>query len=92
MTAPYRIRPLPQGGVFKVNEDPRKLDEVYMRMLGRDGEKVLTDEVKWLAITHKSFEHGAQGFNDRLAYLGTYNRCILERGSIVNDAHSQAEG
>lgn len=25
---------------------------------------------KWLATTHKSHEHGAQGFNSRLAYLG----------------------
>ena len=25
---------------------------------------------QWLALTHKSFSHGAQGFNDRLAYLG----------------------
>lgn len=26
--------------------------------------------VQWLATTHKSHEHGAQGFNSRLAYLG----------------------
>ncbi|KAK3066442.1 hypothetical protein LTS18_001719 [Coniosporium uncinatum] len=39
-------------------------------MLGNGGEKVLTDEVKWLAITHKSFDHGRRGFNDRLAFLG----------------------
>jgi len=25
---------------------------------------------KWLAVTHKSFDHGRQGFNDRLAFLG----------------------
>jgi large subunit ribosomal protein L15 len=25
---------------------------------------------QWIALTHKSFEHGAQGFNDRLAFLG----------------------
>lgn len=25
---------------------------------------------KWLALTHKSFDHGRRGFNDRLAYLG----------------------
>jgi hypothetical protein len=39
-------------------------------MLGPGGDKVLGDEVKWLAVTHKSFQHGKQGFNDRLAYLG----------------------
>lgn len=70
MTAPYRIRPQARGGVFKVNEDPKRLDNAYVRILGPGGDKVLSDEVKWLAVTHKSFEHGARGFNDRLAYLG----------------------
>lgn len=70
MTAPYRIRPQAKGGVFKVNEDPRKLDDVYVRMLGPGGDKILGEEVKWLAVTHKSFDHGRRGFNDRLAYLG----------------------
>ncbi|KAF1830814.1 hypothetical protein BDW02DRAFT_506678 [Decorospora gaudefroyi] len=70
MVAPFRIRPEAKGGVFKVNEDPRRLDEVYVRMLGPGGDKVLGDEVKWLAVTHKSFDHGRRGFNDRLAYLG----------------------
>jgi len=71
MIAPIRTRPQPRGNVFKVNEDPRRLDEAYVKMLGNGGEKVLTDEVKWLAITHKSFDHGRRGFNDRLAFLGT---------------------
>ena len=31
---------------------------------------MLTEETKWLAVTHKSFDHGRRGFNDRLAYLG----------------------
>lgn len=26
--------------------------------------------MQWLATTHKSFEQGARGFNDRLAFLG----------------------
>jgi large subunit ribosomal protein L15 len=56
--------------VLKVNEDPKRLDDAYIRMLGPGGDKVLGDEVKWLAVTHKSFQHGKQGFNDRLAYLG----------------------
>ncbi|KAL9014331.1 MAG: hypothetical protein Q9173_001019 [Seirophora scorigena] len=55
---------------FEVNEDPVKLDEVLVRVLGKDGDKMLTDEVKWLTVTHKSFDHGRRGFNDRLAYLG----------------------
>ncbi|KAF1918921.1 ribonuclease-III-like-domain-containing protein [Ampelomyces quisqualis] len=69
MTAPYRIRPQAQGGVFKVNEDPKRLDEAYIRMLGPGGNKALGDEAKWLAVTHKSFDHGRRGFNDRLAFL-----------------------
>jgi large subunit ribosomal protein L15 len=39
-------------------------------MLGPGGDKMLGDDVKWLAVTHKSFDHGKRGFNDRLAYLG----------------------
>lgn len=70
MKAPFRIRPQPRGGVLKVNKDPRRLDDAYIRMLGPDGDKVLRDEVKWLAVTHKSHDHGRQGFNDRLAFLG----------------------
>jgi large subunit ribosomal protein L15 len=91
MVAPFRVRPLPQGPAFKVNEDPRKLDEVYMRMLGRDGDTMLTDEVKWLAVTHKSFDHGRRGFNDRLAYLGTSSHGSIQ-DSIADAIYSQAEG
>jgi large subunit ribosomal protein L15 len=57
--------------MFKVNEDPKRVDDAYKRMLGADGDKMLSEEVKWLAVTHKSFDHGRRGFNDRLAYLGT---------------------
>lgn len=31
---------------------------------------MLSDEVKWIAITHKTFDQGKRGFNDRLAYFG----------------------
>jgi large subunit ribosomal protein L15 len=74
MVAPFRVRPKPRGPDFKVNDDPRRLDEAYTRMLGPGGDKVLSDEVKWLAVTHKSFDHGRRGFNDRLAYLGVFQR------------------
>jgi hypothetical protein len=70
MKAPFRIRPQARGGVLKVNEDPKRLDDAYKKMLGPGGDKMLGDEVKWLAVTHKSFDHGKRGFNDRLAYLG----------------------
>lgn len=39
-------------------------------MLGEDGDKMLSEEVKWLAVTHKSFDQGRRGFNDRLAFIG----------------------
>ncbi|KAL8709536.1 MAG: hypothetical protein Q9220_005778 [cf. Caloplaca sp. 1 TL-2023] len=55
---------------FEVNEDPAKLDKTLIRVLGKDGDQLLTEEVKWLAVTHKSFDHGRRGFNDRLAFLG----------------------
>lgn len=67
--APVRTRPKPAHD-YLVNEDPRKLDQAYIRMLGHGGDKILTEETKWLAVTHKSFDHGRRGFNDRLAFLG----------------------
>lgn len=78
MMAPYRVRPKPSGPEFKVNDDPRRLDEAYSRMLGPGGDKVLSEDVKWLAVTHKSFDHGRRGFNDKLAYLGVF-RCMGDR-------------
>lgn len=70
MRAPFPIRPRTSGGRHDVNKDPRRLDDFYVRFLGRDGPSLLSDETKWLAVTHKSFDHGRRGFNDRLAYLG----------------------
>lgn len=55
---------------FAVNEDPALLDAMYIKFLGMGGENALTDEVKWLAVTHKSFDQGRRGFNDKLAFLG----------------------
>ncbi|KAI4241396.1 MAG: hypothetical protein L6R40_004572 [Gallowayella cf. fulva] len=60
----------PDRDRFVVNGDPEKLDNAYIRVLGKNGHEMLTEEVKWLALTHKSFDHGRRGFNDRLAYLG----------------------
>ena len=70
MKAPVPIR-RSEGGRHDVNKDPRKLDEMYMQFLGSEGDKMLSDETKWLAVTHKSFDHGRRGFNDRLSFLGT---------------------
>lgn len=71
MIAPFRSKPRVLDNDFFVNEDPDRLDDVYDRVLGGKGCRMLTDEVKWLAVTHKSFDHGRRGFNDRLAFLGT---------------------
>ncbi|KAK7516993.1 mitochondrial 54S ribosomal protein mL57 [Phyllosticta citriasiana] len=70
MMAPLRLRPVNPRNVWKVVEDPAALDEVYRRILGPNGHKLLPEEVKWLAVTHKSFDHGRRGHNDRLAFLG----------------------
>ncbi|KAL8702894.1 MAG: hypothetical protein Q9201_003928 [Fulgogasparrea decipioides] len=50
---------------FAVNQDPKLLDKALIRVLGKGGDEMLTEEVKWLAVTHKSFDHGRRGFNDR---------------------------
>jgi large subunit ribosomal protein L15 len=71
MKAPVRSRLRPEGvQPLKINADPKKLDQVYVKFLGQGGDKMLSEESKWLAVTHKSFDHGRRGFNDRLAFLG----------------------
>ena len=57
---------------WECNEDPKLLDAMYAKLLGRGGENALSEEVKWLAVTHKSFDQGRRGFNDRLAFLGMF--------------------
>ena len=73
MKAPLRARSGPSSYQnSKINEDPKRLDAMYIRFLGGDGHKLLSEETKWLAVTHKSFDHGRRGFNDRLAFLGSH--------------------
>jgi len=38
----------------------------------------LSEETKWLAVTHKSFDQGKRGFNDRLSYLGSHTHITHE--------------
>ncbi|KEF54924.1 uncharacterized protein A1O9_09367 [Exophiala aquamarina CBS 119918] len=59
MKAPFSAR-LKSDNVrpLKINSDPRKLDQVYVSFLGQDGDKLLSDETKWLAVTAKSYDHG----------------------------------
>lgn len=72
MKAPFALyQPKdPRRSVWAVNEDPARLDKMYERLLGRDLARALPEELKWLAVTHKSFDNGRRGFNTRLAYFG----------------------
>lgn len=70
MKAPVRSSEKPLGRPFPVNEDPAKLDKFYNKLLGENGASMLSEETKWLAVTHKSFDQGRRGFNDRMSYLG----------------------
>ncbi|KAK1068603.1 hypothetical protein LTR74_005474 [Friedmanniomyces endolithicus] len=83
----FRLRPRPNQPEWKVNDQQAPLDEMYDSFVGHAGEAakgqtgvestkgrdLLPEEVKWLAITHKSFDHGRRGFNDRLALLRSPN-------------------
>lgn len=70
MVAPVQLKKYKPYNEYPVNEDPRRLDQVYVQILGQVGDKILTEEVKWLAVTHKSFDQGRRGYNDRLAFFG----------------------
>ncbi|KAK5116197.1 hypothetical protein LTR62_008523 [Meristemomyces frigidus] len=84
MKAAFRLRPMPNQPEWRVNDKIEPLNEMYDNFIGRAGEgardqagvqgtkgsDLLPEEVKWLAITHKSHDHGRLGFNDRLALLG----------------------
>ncbi|KAF3479763.1 RNase III domain-containing protein [Arthroderma uncinatum] len=80
MKAPVRLRTSSREE-FKVNSDPAVLDNFYVRVLGQDGDKLLSEEVKWQAVTHKSFDQGRRGFNDRLAYFG--KQVIMLQASLA---------
>lgn len=83
MKAPVRSKPPIENNDFPVNEDPSRLDKIYTRVLGKEGDKMLTDEVKWLAVTHKSFDHGRRGYNDRLAFLGRSMSTVTESWALL---------
>ncbi|KAJ5182571.1 hypothetical protein N7492_000187 [Penicillium capsulatum] len=79
--APFRLRFDSGRPEYNVNADPAVLDQFYIRMLGEKGDQVLSDELKWLAVTHKSFDQGRRGFNDRLAFLG--KRIVQVQASLA---------
>lgn len=73
MTAPVRSKPPVLNNEYKVNESQQRLDEVFQNVLGGNGHRMLPKEIMWLAVTHKSFDHGRRGYNDRLAFFGLIN-------------------
>ncbi|KAG7116514.1 54S ribosomal protein L15 like [Verticillium longisporum] len=93
MKAPFspHITKKPSRSVWHVNSDPKKLDQMYVRFLGRDGDKLLPEEIKWLAVTHKSFDYGRRGFNDRLAFLGRQAVVLEVAQSILSAPPSPAQ-
>ncbi|KAL1902437.1 hypothetical protein Sste5346_001418 [Sporothrix stenoceras] len=72
MKAPFSIQQPkdPRRSVWVVNEDPARLDRMYERLLGSQLTRNMPEELKWLAVTHKSFDNGRRGFNTRLAFFG----------------------
>ncbi len=71
----------PSRTVWHNNDDPAKLDAMYTRLLGSKGDRMLPDEIKWLAVTHKSFDQGRRGFNTRLAYFGAFPKPSASQGT-----------
>ena len=76
----------PKNKIWVCNSDPHVLDDMYNRLLGPGGSKMLPEELKWLAVTHKSFDHGRRGFNDRLALLGRSLLAMETTKHIVSKA------
>lgn len=72
MKAPFSLQQPkdPRRSVWRVNADPARLDRMYDKLLGREVARGLPEELKWLAVTHKSFDNGRRGFNTRLAFFG----------------------
>ncbi|PHH59410.1 hypothetical protein CDD81_3220 [Ophiocordyceps australis] len=66
----------PRNKEWEVNKSPERLDEMYERLLGSGGEQLLPEELKWLAVTHKSFDYGRRGFNDKLAIMGRFTMVL----------------
>ncbi|KAF6823522.1 RNAse III domain-containing protein [Colletotrichum plurivorum] len=91
MKAPFspHITKDPRRSKWTVNEDPKKLDAMYERLLGRNGDRLLPEEVKWLAVTHKSFDQGRRGFNDKLAYIGRQAVVFESTRSLLSAAPKQ---
>ncbi|KUL84924.1 hypothetical protein ZTR_07889 [Talaromyces verruculosus] len=80
--APFSLRQIDSTREpYRANEDPAVLDKFYRALLGPNGDKMLSEEIKWLAVTHKSFDQGRRGYNDRLALLG--KRIVQLQASLL---------
>ncbi|KAF3158830.1 hypothetical protein TWF106_011229 [Orbilia oligospora] len=55
---------------FAVNTSLDVLNDMYNKLLGEGGANALTDDIKWQCVTHKSFDHGLQPYNTKLAFYG----------------------
>ncbi|ODQ54071.1 hypothetical protein SAICODRAFT_70322 [Saitoella complicata NRRL Y-17804] len=51
---------------FDVNDDIEVVQAQIKKLTG----ETLPDAVAWQAVTHKSFAHGKEGYNDKLAFMG----------------------
>ncbi|KAI9712325.1 MAG: hypothetical protein M1820_001538 [Bogoriella megaspora] len=91
MVAPVSTNFREEQNRFPVNKDPKRLDRVYQRLLGEGGGDMLPEEVKWLAVTHKSFDHGRRGFNDRLAWFGKRVVDLQTSLALLNAPKPQSE-
>ena len=72
---PHRLR---ISRPYLVNEDPEALHAFYARLFGiKDVVKLgfISEPLAWQAVTHKSFAHGFQPYNETLSFLG---RRIIE--------------
>lgn len=91
--APFSLNPVkdPRRQIWKVNEDPKKLDMMYDQLLGKELTRILPEELKWLAVTHKSYDYGRRGFNTRLAYFGRQIFALEATRSILASPVSDAK-
>ena len=84
---------------YMVNESLERLNEAFIKLLGEGGDKGLPDDLKWQCVTHKSFDHGMQPFNEKLAFFGicsffsffysdiTTSRCFRRRPRVQVNLH-----
>ncbi|KAF1812290.1 hypothetical protein P152DRAFT_371938, partial [Eremomyces bilateralis CBS 781.70] len=88
LRAPVRLRASRSNLPFTVNDDPKVLDDFYRRFLGSRPELVPSEEVRWIAITHKSFDQGARGYNARLAYMGKRIADLQTSLALLQPSHA----